>query len=412
MKADELEGKWSRRWEEKRRVVPDYGGFSIASVPAAIRRKLQGGRSGNGLEDFVGSGSGEKVLLVLLDGLGYYEMKRNSGELPFFNRCLRTERLLPITTVFPSTTSAAITTLHTGKTPAEHGLLEWYLYLREIGMLVESLPFVPRLPDDFPEFERRKPSVKLLYGGRTLYSKLARAGIGSVILQPSGIVDSVFSRLISKGAERMGYSNLQDAYGMLSWLLQEGKQELVHFYYPGIDSAGHAYGPSSDQYLDEMRNASSFLEKVAKVASESGFTLIVTADHGQVDVKPQDMILLDELDGFDARLAIDRNRPVQPYGSPRDVIVGTSGDSKEFRDWISSILLEEADVLTTDDMIREGYFGKVMSKTGRERMSDVWILPRASNTVWYRHYRGERFVFNGMHGGASLEEMIVPLIVL
>ncbi len=408
---EKLEERWEKEWKNKGRIAPDYGGYSVAGVPSAIRKKYENLKPSNGAEEFVLSAPGEGTLLVVLDGLGYYEMKRNRSVLPFFSRCLKDGLILPVTTVFPSTTSAALTTMHTGKLPAEHGVIEWYLYLRELGMLVESLPFVPRLPEDGEEFRRLKPSVKMLYRGRTLYSKLAAEGIDSLVMQPAGIADSAFSLLVSKGAERAGYSSLGDALKKLGRLLEAGKQKLIHFYYPGIDSAGHAHGPGSPQYLEEMRRADSFLAGASRLASENGFKLIVTADHGHVGVNPKDMIMLDEIRGFAGRLDSCMDRPIQPYGSPRDVIIDTAGKESRFRDWLKGKLGEKAEVLTTEQLIGEGFFGKRISRTGRERMSDVWVLPNGANTVWYRHFHDERFVFKGMHGGASLDEMIVPLLV-
>ncbi len=408
---EELEERWEREWKSKGRIAPDYGGYSVAGIPAAIRKKYENLQPANGAEEFVLSATGGGTLLVVLDGLGYYEMKRNRSVLPFFSRCLKDGLVLPVTTVFPSTTSAAITTMHTGKLPAEHGVIEWYLYLRELGMLVESLPFAPRLPEDGDAFRRLKPSVKMLYRGRTLYSKLSAEGICSLVMQPAGIADSAFSRLISRGGERAGYSNLDDALQKLRRLLEAGKQRLIHFYYPGIDSAGHAHGPGSPQYLEEMRRADSFLASASRLASQKGFELVVTADHGHVGVEPKDMTMLDRIHGFAGRLDSCGDRLIQPYGSPRDVIIDTVGEENQFRDWMKGKLGEKAEVLTTEQLIAEGFFGKSISRAGRERMSDVWVLPNGANTVWYRHFHDEMFVFKGMHGGASLNEMIVPLLV-
>lgn len=412
MTPEDLEDRWAREWKSMGRITPDYGGYSVAGVPAAIRKKYGMKPASNGTEEFVLSASGGGTLLIVLDGLGYCEMKRNRTELPFFNRCLKEGHILPVTTVFPSTTSAAITTLHTGKLPGEHGVIEWYLYLRELGMLVESLPFTPRLPEDNAAFNRLRPSVKMLYRGRTIYSKLSTEGISSLIMQPEGIADSAFSRLVSRGGERAGYTNLEDALQKLGRRLETGKHRLIHFYYPGIDSAGHAYGPSSPQYLEEMRRVDSFLARAGRLAAEKGFALVVTADHGHVDVQPKDMILLDDIHGFAGRLDSRNGKPIQPYGSPRDVIIATVEEGRQFSDWLSGQLGDRAEVLTSEQLVREGYFGRSISRIGRERISDVWVLPNGENTVWYRHFRDETFVFKGMHGGASLNEMIVPLLVI
>lgn len=409
MYAEKLEERWLAEQEGRGRVLPDYGGYCLASVTRAVTSIIQGGTPKGGLEQFAASGEGKRVLLVMLDGLGYFQMKRRMERLPFFRRCVGEGQLLPVTTVFPSTTPAAVTTLHTGRTPAEHGLIEWNLYLREIEMIVESLPFVPKRPEDFARFEELNPSARMLFEGRTLYEKLGRKGCRSVVMQPRGISDSAYTRLISRGADRASYGDLSSAGRLLRTLLEK-RYSLIHFYYPGIDTAGHGYGPGSEQYLAEMISIDSLLSRVSAAAEENGYTLIVTSDHGHVEVNPRDALFLEEMNGFDEKLKGDSSGIVQPYGSPRDVIIGAAGDSAAFTDWLSTRLEGTARVLRTEEMIEEGYFGATISGKGRERMADLWVLPEENGLVWYRHYPEERVEFRGMHGGASIEEMIVPLI--
>ena len=412
MESERLEERWNRELAAKGRILPDYGNYSTSSLPGAIRAVLEGRRFENDVARFVGKENRERVLLIVLDGLGYTALAGKSGKLPFFDGCRREGKMIPVTTVFPSTTAAAITTLHTGKLPGEHGMIEWHLYLKELGLMVQSLPFIPSRPDDQLKFEKLRPSARVLCSCRTVYSRLARRGVRSAVLQPASITDSSFSRIIANGADRLGYANLGEAARKLDRLLLDRRHGFVNFYYPGIDSAGHLFGPSSKEYAGEMGTMDSFLSHAAKAAAENGFTTVITSDHGQVDVNPRNVLLLDEIDGFNSRLALNRDEIIQPYGSPRDVIVDAAEDQEEFRSWLKGALGENSEVFTSDSMISEGYFGKSISGVARDRISDLWILPRGQNVVWYRHYTEETLEFKGMHGGTSLEEMIVPLAVL
>lgn len=411
MEEKSLADRWEREWQRDGRVLPDYGGWSVGEIPRTLEQILLGNQTAGDMASFIKSRSKRKFIFVVLDGLGYHSMKRNEKSLPFFTKCFRDGNALPITTVFPSTTGAALTTFHTGRLPGEHGVIEWHLYLSEIDMLVESLPFSPKLPEDLSRFERIAPSISILYRGRTTYSRLARKGMSSLLMQPESIADSAFTRLVSKGASRTGYSDLNSAGIRLADAVEGGKHDLIHFYYPGIDTAGHLFGPSSDEYVTEMAKMDTFLSELADVAEEHNTTIVLSADHGQVDVDPSTTLMLDDIPGFDGRLAQSTSGLVQPYGSSRDVIIKSRTDPSEFSEWLEPLLGGKGEVMLSTEMIDLGYFGETIAPRARERISDMWVLPNGSNTIWYRHYPEEVSTFRGMHGGSSLEEMVVPLIV-
>lgn len=407
----ELEEKWEGILASRGRIAPDYGGFCSSAIPGAVRRFLGGRTADSFAGRLLSSRQGERILLVVLDGLGYNALRRAGRRLPFLAGCLEDGDLLPVTTVFPSTTSAAMTTLHSGKLPGEHGLIEWYLYIQEIEMLLESLPFSPLLPSDRERFDREERSPKLLYDGRTVYSKLSADGIPSAVLQPDSIAGSIFTKLITKGADTGGYDSLPSALAMLEDMMAGGRHGFIHFYYPGIDTAGHIYGPSSAEYMEEMRKMDAFLASLSASAARHRTTIVMTSDHGQVDVRPDEALMLNDLKGFDGKLAKDSYGPVQPYGSSRDVILKAGEDQQDFAGWLRDGLGARADVLMSGELAKEGFFGSSISARARSRMGDIWILPRGTGNVWYRHYAGESFRFLGVHGGMTGGEMIVPLLI-
>src|SRR5207237_9971701 len=87
----------------------------------------------------------------------------------------------PITSVFPSTTPAALTTLHTSFTPQEHGLPEWTVYLEEVDTIIESLPFKAIGKGERDSMLTNGGSSEMLYDGPTMYTQLAEAGIPSFV---------------------------------------------------------------------------------------------------------------------------------------------------------------------------------------------------------------------------------------
>ena len=84
--------------------------------------------------------SAKNVILFVIDGLGYESVKKY-GTGTVFEKYLKDK----ITTVFPSTTAAAITTFNTANAPQQHALTGWHTYVKELGCITTILPFMPRI---------------------------------------------------------------------------------------------------------------------------------------------------------------------------------------------------------------------------------------------------------------------------
>mgnify|MGYP001767025662 CR=1 FL=1 len=124
---------------------PDYSGGSIVNLLASVIRS-RGGHSPHA--DLKGLPAGDlkgarKVVYLVIDGLGQQQLDRylaSRRRAAFFAE----HPHQTITTVFPATTAAAITTFSTGASPAEHGILGWHLHLHDLGMVSTILPATTR----------------------------------------------------------------------------------------------------------------------------------------------------------------------------------------------------------------------------------------------------------------------------
>src|SRR5712692_2380976 len=138
-------------------VPPDYDGRGLLSVPATVLDIL-GARGADDpvpltdLDPVLRAGV-RRVVVVLVDGLGWgqLEMHCSRGDTPFLAElCDRARRrdaaqLLEATTVFPSTTTAAITTMNTARTPQEHGNLAYFIWLDEFAQVTQMLRWGPAI---------------------------------------------------------------------------------------------------------------------------------------------------------------------------------------------------------------------------------------------------------------------------
>ncbi len=400
-------------------VHPDYNGHSLVNVANSISMLLGGTPTGIPLDeslykDAIDIHGIKKVVMVVLDGFGY-EMLLDAKNAPFFRKFANAGVLKPITTGFPSTTAASITTINTGLTPQEHGLPEWVIYLNEISMLVNSLPFTSLIGNEQLAGKGVDPSV--LYEGTTIYQKLKRQGIPSIAFMHKSLVNTAYTKVMRKGSVAQGFANASDGILELGRKLESVKgKAYINFYVDNIDSATHFYGPKTDQSRAAIESLSCLFEKelVSKVATKAAEeTLIVlTADHGHIGVDGQKTLFLNNDRKLLGMFKKGRDgKHINPSGSARDVFLNVEERHvDEACDHLSRRLKGIAKVMKTEDAISSGLFGtgKVSSRF-RDRIGNILLLPYGNGKVWYEHVKGVKSVHKGEHGGLSSSEMLIPL---
>ncbi len=389
-------------------TLPDYKKYCLSNIPATIT-KILGAKTDR--PTIPVNHNTEKVVLLLFDGFGLDQWVRFSHH-PFVEKFAEAGDVYPITTVFPSTTAAALTTLNTGLTPQEHGLFEWYVYFKEADMILATLPFC----SDFEprRFDKVSPDPKILFSGETFYQKLKKQGIKSYVFIQSGFKDGEYSKLLYKGAEIVPYYNFSDLLFGLKTKLEEPGRAYYYVYWHGIDTLSHIHGPNSESISFEKLSVFTCLNVLIenipdKIAKDT--TLIVSSDHGQIEVDPKKTVYLNKFKWFENSLKkSSAGRKIQPYGSVRDIFVHVK--EKEINDVKLKIESIGAKVLLAKDAIKQGYFGlNKPSKKFLERAGDIVILPEKNKTFWYEHVKGEEFDLKGMHGGLTEKEIIIPFAV-
>jgi len=145
--------------------MPAMRGF--ADVSAAVERLLT-------------ERARKRVAVLLLDAFGRRFLERHA-EHPFLRRLAVTE----LTTQFPSSTTAHVTTMHTGRSVGEHGLYDWNVYEPALDAIVTPLRFSFAGDGEPGTLAAAGLAPEALLDGDTLYRRLAAAGIGSTVLQPA-----------------------------------------------------------------------------------------------------------------------------------------------------------------------------------------------------------------------------------
>jgi len=333
---------------------------TFADIPVRVERLLRDGH--------------ERVGVVLLDAFGRRFLERHADH-PFLRRLEVTE----LRTQFPSTTTAHVTTMHTGRPVGEHGLYEWNVYEPVLDAIVTPLMF------SFAGDERRDTlegvlDPATLIDGDTLYQRL---GVRSTVMHPSAFSPSTFDRVSTAGASLAPFGTLRD--GVAAFFDALAEPGYVYLYWDGIDAAGHAQGPRSAAFDLAVQVALDTLERGLRTVP--GALLMVTADHGQVAVDPARTLWLDELWPELPRLLTHR-----PAGSARDVFLHTR-EADEVLGGLQERLGDRAEVRRADELVAPG-----------PRLADVCVLPGPGRMAWLRSAADAATHFRGHHGGLDPDE--------
>jgi predicted AlkP superfamily pyrophosphatase or phosphodiesterase len=350
---------------------------SFADVPAAVERLLAGER--------------ERIAVVLLDAFGRRFLERYADH-PFLRRLAVT----PLASQFPSTTTAHVTTMHTGRPVGAHGLYEWNVYEPALHAIVTPLLFSYAGDEGRDTLRGSGLDPAAFLDGDTLYQRLAAAGAPSTVLQPASFSPSTFDRVATAGARLRPFASLAEGVEAMFEALRE--PGYAYLYWDRIDAMGHHYGPQSSEFDLAAVAALGALERGLRTVP--GALLMVTADHGQVAVDPARVDYLDEL--WSGLPPLVRHRPA---GSARDMFLHTvPGATAEVVATLRDCLGDRAEVHAVADLVAAGRFGDAGPRL-RARLADVCVLPAPGRTAWLRSAAGAQQRFRGHHGGLHADEM-------
>lgn len=403
-------------------MLPRYGGASLVEVPAMV---LSHFGIGNGRPVLQNSSylkhttGAEKIILFFADGLGYNHLvrARNAG-----NRLFELFRIFgsisALTTIFPTTTAAGLTSVHSGLSPQEHGLPEWNVYFKEFDMVIQTIPFTPYHGKERDQLLAMGGTPEMLYDGPTIYEELRRVGVPSYVFANKGYAESTFSRATFRGSSVVPFTRGFDLMVKLRVLVEADSGPGYFFvYWDPIDIAEHEFGPESAEHYSETNMFSTliveeFLRK-CRMSREAAakVSLLLTADHGQIAVRPENIVYLDDLVPLGEYCVKGGNgAKIMPTGSARDTFLFVNPQRRmECVAHLRTVLDGVAEVLLTEDAIACGLFGiGTPCQRFLDRIGNVLILPRGENLIWHREYRKDPTRLRGTHGGLSLEELLIP----
>lgn len=393
-------------------VLPDYGGYSTCNVSQLILRNFGlANRCPDVLSPLL-ERRFRRVILFILDALGWNLVERWGEELPSLRRILRGGRTVPLTVTFPSTTTVALTGIYTGLTPAEHTVTGHYVYLRELGAIMDVLRFSPAGDPRREVYAERGQDVHQFFPMTTLFEPLREAGLEGLSITRGIFTNTALGWLHHVGADVTGYLTGADMFVHLRDALRRSSREgLIAVYWDVVDMLSHEYRPESDSVRAAVDQVFYSLER--EVLSQlsprerDDTLLLITADHGQCDAHPEEAVLLAEQPRLNDLLMLP------PTGQSRAAyLYANQGDAEA----LGAELERHSDrflVRSSRDALQSGLFGPPeQSHRIRHRVGDYVAIGKGGAQLLGTESMRQQLSVKGRHGSLSEDEMLVPLIAM
>ncbi|EWT01868.1 nucleotide pyrophosphatase [Intrasporangium oryzae NRRL B-24470] len=370
-------------------AAPDWSRGTLASVLPSVADRL--GVARYAARDVFDLPEVPRTVVVLVDGLGHDLLRQRSGHAPFLRAHFPETHRVPCG--FPTTTATSMGSFGTGLLPGAHGL---------VGMQVLD-PQTDRLLNELSW--EGGPDPRLWQPHETVFEGVTGAGVEVTMVGPHYFDGSGLTTATLRGARFASGRTLDERVDAAVAAVRASRRALVYLYWGEVDKVGHVHGCQSWQWGDEVEAVDAALARLAARVPDDT-SIVITADHGMVDVPFTDRI---DLVHEPALMSGVRHLG----GEPRSLqLYAEQGAAADVVSTWTERLGTRAAVLTREQAVDEGWFGPVRPAV-LGRIGDVIVSMRGSFAVVHSGLmRPELVRLLGLHGSTSEAEIAVPVIVV
>lgn len=367
-------------------VLPSYGHSTLSDLVPSIGAHLTVPGYD---EDVLGLPPSSRYVVVLIDGLGWQLVRQAVQSAPYLAGLLGDGRA--ITSAVPSTTVTSLTCLGTGLVPGCHGMVGYTSRIPETGEILNALTW-----DVDVDPRSYQPQ-------QTAFERFHAAGVAMSSVAVERFENSGLTSAALRGADFVSFAdeNAEDERIALTVeAATRGDRSLVYAYERELDHSGHVDGCGSARWLRHLIRIDSMCERL-RGALPDDVTMIITGDHGMIDIPADQRIIVEDEPGLLAGVSAvaGEGRFRQLYVDERD----PDTVARRWRDRLGDL----AWVRTRNEAIDEGWFGPVEPHL-LERYGHLLVAMRSDHAVMTRRYPRELGLV-GMHGSLTPAEMMVPL---
>ncbi|MFW9934661.1 MAG: alkaline phosphatase family protein [Candidatus Thorarchaeota archaeon] len=360
----------------------------------------------------------QRVIVCIVDSLGLQNFQGTKLST-FFEELSG----IPLSSTFPSITSAAIPSINFGLPPTAHGILGHVIYFKEYGALINTL----RMSGDKTRFRDA-----IAYAGIDVKALLWERGIPELLNEthpeliqveglPREIPGTGLGRFYVLKKNIITYNGFIDAFGMVRWVLSEFPDSplFTTLYFPLIDTLAHKYGAYSLEYkagcnafYEHLR---AFIERLPPSQAKNT-TIVLCSDHGQNPLNPDRAIIIPEEELDEVRDTFK----VSPGHSGRvaHFYCQSAQKRRRLKKWLQKRADNRALVLDPRELDQSGLLPTPITRSIIQRLGDLLLIARDGVAL---HVEREDFVNEtprilpwkgllGSHGSVTADELYTPFI--
>ncbi|HEY0166111.1 MAG TPA: nucleotide pyrophosphatase/phosphodiesterase family protein [Jatrophihabitans sp.] len=371
--------------------IVDYGKSSLSDVLPSALAALGVDGEPNTLE----IEPAECVVVLLVDGLGWQLLSEHARHAPFLSSLAARQ----LTAGFPTTTAVSITSLGTGVPPGQHGITGYTTRADGVGEPVNWLTWRgvysgADLSDEQPP-EQVQPVA-------TAFERAEAAGVSASVVSAPAFGHSGLTRAALRGARYVPAFTAADTATAVASVAR-ARRGLIYCYNSELDLIGHVHGCHSEAWRLQLE----LIDKAAQLLAERlppGVRLLVTADHGMLDVPEQAKIDYDSEPSLSDGVELLGGEPRVRY------LHVAPGQLDSVRSRWAELVGHGMALLTRDEAIERGWFGPSVSEPARSRIGDLVAVSVSELAVVRRKVASRNAQLVGYHGALTDAELLVPLL--
>ncbi|MBU0666961.1 MAG: alkaline phosphatase family protein [Nanoarchaeota archaeon] len=382
---------------------PDYKGKSIVNLMSSIIRSFDGEVMYKTLKTLPPETikKYKNVILIVIDGLGYNYLKKKDSESK-----LNSYLQVKLTSVFPATTACAISTFFTGLAPQQHAMTGWYINLKEQGVVASILRFTPRFGScSLSDYGIK---AKHVLDQKTVFEKIKAQ---SAIVTHKIITQSEFSRYVNQHSTILTYETLKGFTRQIKKAtISNNKRKYVYAYWGELDHFNHEFGVGKKESEEHFKEIELEIEKLIQRLKNTNSLILITSDHGFVNIPPKNNIMMEKHPKIQACLSAPlcgEGRAVYCYVHP--------DKAKEFERLVKKDFKNYCYLFKSQELVKKNFFGlfKPNAKLA-DRIGDYTLICKDQHRIKdvIVQDKEKKKILPGHHGGVTEDEMFVPLIII
>ncbi|RBP98181.1 nucleotide pyrophosphatase [Bifidobacterium aemilianum] len=349
-------------------------------------------RDPKALQEALGLPSASSAIVVLVDGLGYWNLKARLGHAPYLRSLMSQEvNQRPIASCAPTTTVAAMGTFGTGTCPGLTGMTGYTQRNPKTGKLSQLIQFRSALK---PLDLQQQPTIFESLAGQEV--RVTSSGLPK-------FADSPLTQAALRGSDYIG----EMAPGQRARNAAQAARVpgLTYLYIRDADKNGHAYGWQSDQWIAALESIDSQLATLHRNAP-AGCLIVITADHGMISTDPNQRIDIAEEEDLARGVALVGGEPrfTMLYAQPD---VEADDIARRWREHLGT----RARVMTRQEALELGLYGPVEERI-IPMIGDVLVCAAEAVTIVdSRSQSAQATRLPSVHGSLTAAEQDIPCLI-